>query len=200
METEIMNAVLSGLATNSISYGAKNFVKKFFTKDKNGIVSAGLAVGYFYNFLGPIANELKSQKLTIQQGDQKKKFSTDNIKLKLILPSRLDIASLSLCEEEFRKLPKGSIIPQDQNCRPYGIGYSVTTKGKRQELTIVDYVRPVSAIKFYYEEILKFDTNKDKKWPDIQNVEIAVFEESIRAMLSKGNGSLVSKIEFSKLG
>ena len=171
-------------------------VKGFFSKDKKPeVISPVLAVGYFYNFITPISNEISNGKTFIlkKENAENETIESDKTKIKLVIPSSLSIKSFKMCEDEVKSKTRG-VITSDARNRGFGINYSISAD---KELTILDYVRPITVIKFYYEEILKFDIKKDEeKWNKIQGGEILAFVESIKTMLEKGNGLLTNKIEF----
>lgn len=174
------------------------FVKNFFSKDKKPeVISPALAVGYFNNFIIPISDEINNNKtITLKKEDSSNEVvESDKIKIKLVIPSSLDIKSFKACKDEIKNKSIGRIFSSNKN-RDIGINYLLS---ETKELLIVDYATTVTAIKFYYEEVLKFDIIKNTdQWNKIQSNEILAFEDSIKTMLTRGAGVLTDKIEFNK--
>jgi len=198
---ELATGVTTNLIANYITDKEKptmQLIKKLFTSKNNkpGTIAAGLAVGYFYNFISSVANEISQNGLVLQKDNaEKQEFDPNNVKIRFIIPSLLSVESFKNCKNEMDAVLKGSIIFKCTKERPVGIGYVISEDGT--ELTIVDYVKPVIAIKFYYEEILNFNTSqKNQEWIDTQKLEIAAFKKSIEEMLSKGNGLFINKHIF----
>lgn len=192
------------VATESISLIKKSFKKVTeFLNPKNfsrnaGQVSAGLAIGYYFNFIKPIADELERGQITLKIGSEEKKkfFKADNVKIKIILPSMLDGSVFDRCRKELENSSKATLDLKSQS-RPYPVCFDIIKKTKKEELVIVDYARPAAVVKFYYEEVLKINTSSDnKKWFNAQKIEIEAFEKIIHEMIGKGYNSLVNKVEF----
>lgn len=180
---------------------AKNFFIS--PKKKDEFISIGLSVGYFYNFLDPVSEKINSGEFKLYKNEEDKEpitFDTDNIKLTVILPKRLNVYNYKTCEEEFKKYLKGSIY-LNRNSRWYGINYGITSTAKGNELVIVDLARPIMVVKHYYEQILKQDTGKeDQKWQSSQVAEISAFKESLVHLQELGYGTLVNKLDFREIG
>ncbi|MDB5208182.1 MAG: hypothetical protein JWR72_3257 [Flavisolibacter sp.] len=189
-------------------------VKRFFqpaAKKEQDIISIGLAVGYFYNFLDPVSSVIQDDEFTLYQPLEKDKavtlespyvtYESENINMQIIIPKRLDVEAFKACEDEFKPYTKGFIYLK-RNKRFYGINYFTAQIGKNQRLTIVDLARPVMAVKRYYEEILGIKTyvDGDEKWFKSQISEIAAFKESLKNLQKLGYGVLVNKLSFCDVG
>ncbi len=181
-------------------------VKKFFesvTKKKEDVVSIGLSVGYFYNFLDPVSDKIHSGDFKIYKSPDDKdpmSFDSSKIKMVVIVPRKLDVYSFKACEDEFKKYVKGSIY-LNRNSRWYGINYGITETAAGKELVIVDLARPLLAVKQYYEQILKRNTAiGDDKWSSSQLTEITAFKESLRKLQELGYGVLVNSLDFREIG
>ena len=99
-----------------------------------------------------------------------------------------------------QKYLKGSIF-LNKNNRWYGINYGITETSVGRELVIVDYARPILAVKQYYEQILKHNTGiGDKKWLSNQLTELSAFKESLKKLQELGYGILVNKLDFREIG
>ncbi len=180
--------------------------KKFFesvTKKKDDFISISLSVGYFYNFLDPVSDKINSGDFKIFKNPDDKEplsFNTEDIKMTVIVPKKLDVYAFKACEDEFRRYLKGNIF-LNRNSRWYGINYGLTETSAGRELVIVDLARPILAVKQYYEQILKRDTGiNDEKWLSSQLTEIAAFKESLRKLQELGYGVLVNKLDFRDIG
>ncbi|MBI5022233.1 MAG: hypothetical protein HZB59_12420 [Ignavibacteriales bacterium] len=182
----------------------KKAVEKFFEgfkkKDDPNIVSIGLAVGYYYNFLDPISNEIKRDELKIYSSPEEgtfQKFVSEEVRVQIIIPTRLEVEAYQRCEDEFKSAVKGFIY-LSENKRYYGINYSIAQLASKKELTIIDLARPIMSSKRYYEDIVKLDTYKktDEKWLKIQVTEITAFKETLRRLQQRGYGGLVNKLDF----
>jgi hypothetical protein len=82
-------------------------VKKFFEgkKDDKDLISVGLAVGYFYNFLDLISDVIRRDEVTLREKPDDKDgrhFDADTVELQVILPARLDVAAYDRCERDFK--------------------------------------------------------------------------------------------------
>ena len=203
--------ILSSTAINIATEVGINAVKRFFQpkeKKDHDLVSVGLAVGYFYNFLDPVNTVLinnvfelfdsKNQKPS--PNSQKTSFKMEDVNVEVIIPKRLDVEAKAACENEFKKYDKGSFyLPQ--NNRFYGINYFTSTVANTQRLTIVDFARPALAAKRYYEEILGIRTfNNDASWLTTQIAELTAFKESLINLQKLGYGVLVNKLHFREIG
>jgi hypothetical protein len=208
-----MPLITAATAESAIEIGIK-VVKRFFQpseKKEQDLVSIGLAVGYFYNFLDPVNSVIQDDDFTLFQPAEndaplslespKTKFDSENVNMQVIIPKRLDVEAFKACEDEFRPYSKGFIYLK-RNKRFYGVNYFLAQIGKNQRLTIVDLARPAMAIKRYYEEILGMKTyvEGDEKWFKIQLTELAAFRESLKNLQKLGYGVLVNKLSFSEVG
>ena len=186
----------------AIKLGVKA-VEKFFDglgKQETDVISIGLAVGYYYNFLDPVSAVIERDELALfpsPAGGESRPFRSQDVRVQIIIPARLEAASFQRCEEEFKALKKGFIY-LSQNKRYYGVNYAVADLSSKAELTIVDLARPIMAAKRYYEDIAKLDTRGDvnEKWLKIQVAEITAFKESLRRLQQRGYGGLVNKLDF----
>ena len=173
--------------------------ERFRLKD-SGSISVGLAVGYYYNFLDPISGVIERDELELYSSPtdtSPKKFRSEDVRVQIIIPSRLNVQAFQRCEEEFKATHKGFIFLR-QNKRYYGVNYTLTELPTKSELTIVDLARPIMSTKRYYEDILKQDTHDDTdaKWIKSQIAEITAFKEAIRRLQKRGYGVLVNKLDF----
>ncbi len=174
--------------------------ERFNQKEDPGLISIGLAVGYYYNFLDPVSGVIERDELEIYSSPtdaSPKKFQSENVRVQIIIPSRLDVQAFQRCEEEFKATQKGFIF-LSQNKRYYGVNYALTELPTKSELTIIDLARPIMSAKRYYEDILKQDTHDDtdEKWLKSQLSEITAFKEAIRRLQKRGYGALVNKLDF----
>jgi hypothetical protein len=178
-------------------------VDKFFEgigKKDTDVISVGLAVGYYYNFLDVVSGVIERDEFSLfstPTGGESRQFKSEDVRVQIIIPGRLDVSSFQRCEEEFKSLHKGFIY-LSQNKRYYGINYALTDLPGKTELTIVDLARPIMSVKRYYEDIVKLDTYQEtnEKWMKIQGAEITAFKESLRRLQKRGYGGLVNKLDF----
>ncbi|KAF0094682.1 MAG: hypothetical protein E1N59_1686 [Puniceicoccaceae bacterium 5H] len=183
-------------------------VERFFDRrnedldeDNPQVVSIGLAVGYYYNFLDPVSMVLRMGIFSLYASPEDKDprtFTADDVRLQIILPGQLNVYAFQRCEADFKKYDKGFVF-LPQNHRYYGINYFTTECGGRTELTILDLARPIMSAKRYYEDIVKLDTHvgTDPKWMNIQTAEITAFKESLRRLQKRGYGdAFVNKLDF----
>lgn len=182
--------------------GLKAVEKLFegFHKEDSGIVSVGLAVGYYYNFLDPVSGVIERDELELYSSPtdtSPKKFQAEDVRVQIIIPTRLDVQAFQRCEDEFKATHKGFVFLR-QNKRYYGINYTLTELPNKSELTIIDLARPIMSAKRYYEDILRLDTSSDtdEKWVKSQIAEITAFKEAIRRLQKRGYGALVNKLDF----
>ncbi|HLP00861.1 MAG TPA: STING domain-containing protein [Opitutaceae bacterium] len=177
-------------------------VERFFEKTgrvETEPVSIGLAVGYHYNFLAPIAETLEGGSFVLYEtaeGGNGRPFAEALVSVQLIIPNRLDAECFRSCEAEFQSLRRGwSYLPR--NRRFYGFNYTLTGSGGGAELALVDLVRPLMAAKRYYEEIVRMDTTADPaRWNRIQKTEITAFKETLRQLQRRGGGILANRLDF----
>jgi Prokaryotic STING domain len=188
-------------------------VSRFFEapkKDDFVVRSPGLAVGYYYNFLDLISQQLRVGVFDLQDETdprasaaagsasapaRSRSFDPNNITIQVILPMRLDGSAFQRCEEEFGRTEKGRIYLTMQR-RVYGINYRPVMDDR---LVIVDLARPVMALKRYYEEIAKIETDPDaggEQWQKIQRAEIEAFRKTLEALQKRGYAELTNKLDF----
>lgn len=190
------------VATAAISIGVKA-VEKFFAnlgKQERGTISIGLAVGYYYNFLDPVSSVIERDEFELYSSPtdaSPRKFQSEEVRVEVIIPSRLEVEAFQRCENEFKATNRGFIF-LSQNKRYYGVNYTLTELPGKSMLTIVDLARPIMATKRYYEDLLKQDTHDDtdEKWMKSQIAEITAFKETIRRLQKRGYGALVNKLDF----
>jgi hypothetical protein len=186
----------------AIKIGLRTVEKLFdgFHKDDSGSISIGLAVGYYYNFLDPVSGVIKRDEFELYSSPtdpSPRKFQSEDVRVQIIIPTRLDVQAFDRCEAEFKSTHKGFVFLKE-NKRYYGINYTLTELPNKSELTIIDLARPIMATKRYYEDILKQDTHDeaDEKWVKSQIAEITAFKEAIRRLQKRGYGALVNKLDF----
>jgi hypothetical protein len=190
------------IVISAVALGIKA-TEKFFdraSKRDSDVVGIGLAVGYFYNFLDPVSTVIESDQFVIfasQDDKVGRKFEADDIRVQIIVPNRLDVATFKRCEDEF-KTPFKGLIYLARNKRFYGINYALNEMPSKTELTIIDLARPIMSAKQYYENIVKLDTGNDtdEKWLKTQVAEITAFKETLRGLQKRGYGVLVNKLDF----
>jgi hypothetical protein len=184
-------------------------VERFFEprkKQDTDLVSIGLAVGYYYNFLEPVSSAMNCAELELfsevkgnapQQFKSEGKFKLDDVRVQIIVPSQLTVTAFQRCQDEFNSMCKGFLF-LPQNKRYYGINYSMNKLDSRTELQFVDLARPIMAVKRYYEDIVRLDTGDEMNlaWLKIQATEIKAFKESVCRLQKRGYGALVNKLDF----
>lgn len=167
-------------------------VERFFDshkKQETDLISIGLAVGYYYNFLDPVSSAIDRDEMELfsavkgsepPQFKSEGKFKSEDVRVQIIVPEQLAVSAFQKCEEEFKALCKG-FLSLPQNKRYCCVKYSMTKLDSRTELQIVGLARPIMSAKRYYEDIVKLDTHDDlnKQWLKIQAVEIRAFKESL---------------------
>jgi hypothetical protein len=188
--------------TIASAIGVKAVEKLFdkFNQKDSGSISVGLAVGYYYNFLDPVSGVIERDELELYSSPtdpSPKKFKSQDVRVQIIVPSRLEVQAFQRCVDEFEATQKGFIFLR-QNKRYYGVNYTLTELPNKTELTIVDLARPIMSAKRYYEDILNQNTHDDanEKWIKSQLAEIAAFKEAIRRLQKRGYGALVNKLDF----
>lgn len=181
-------------------------VKKFFDSPKlneDQLISVGVAVGYFYNFLDPVSRVIKGDDFQLYTSPDDKApqiFESDQISVQIVMPQKLDVFAFENCEKEFKKYNKGFIYLKENN-RYYGINYCLTQLAKQSEITIIDLARPLMSVKRYYEDILKMETDeRNLKWLKVQTAEVTAFRESLIRLQKRGYGALVNKLDFRERG
>jgi Prokaryotic STING domain len=191
--------------TSAITLGV-DVVKKFFEgkKDDKDLISVGLAVGYFYNFLDVISGAIDNTRIITlyeakdgKPGDKCQQYDSETVEVQLILPRRLDVGVYQRCEEDFKRTTKGIILLEKQK-RWYGINYNTVKQGEKDGIVIKDLARPLMAVKHFYEKILGYRTNDqiDTKWLKAQLSEINAFKETLRRLQELGYGALVNRLHF----
>src|SRR6476646_11819089 len=106
-----MPLITAATAGSAIEIGIK-VVKRFFQaseKKEQDLVSIGLAVGYFYNFLDPVNSVIQDDDFTLFQPAEndaplslespKTKFDSENVNMQVIIPKRLDVEAFKACED-----------------------------------------------------------------------------------------------------
>jgi hypothetical protein len=185
-------------------------VKKFFdwrsNRNRNSqLVSISLAVGYYYNFIDPLFASFEGDKSRLYsmvrdtdppQFRSKGEIKLADVRMQIIIPTRLDDNLFARCEDDFSACKKGFFYSPPHK-RYLGVNYSVRKVGDRRETTIIDLARTVMAVKRYYEDFGKLDTRKETdRWSKIQAAELAAFKESLRWFLSHGSSKWANKLDF----
>lgn len=183
-------------------------VKAFFDwrKKRDGhLVSISLAVGYYYNFIDPLFTAFDGDKArlysTVRDSDppqfrSKGEISLADVRMQIIIPTRLDDVLFRRCEDDFGACRKGFFYSPPLK-RYLGVNYLTRKAGGRRELTIVDLARTLMAVKRYYEDFGKFDIRRQAdRWQKIQTAEIAAFRESLRHLLRHGFSRWDGKLDF----
>ena len=196
-------------AAKELASGAVNRWLSSKNKKEQDLVSIGLAVGYFYNFLDPINKILETNVLDLYMpGDQKKaslqnpkkSFDLDNVYVEIIIPKRLDPEARRACNDEFKRYDKGFFYMQEHK-RFYGVNYFTASIGGTERLTIVDIARPAFAAQRFYEDVLgQRSFNNDEKWYLTQISELTAFKETLLNLRKLGNGVLVNRMSFKDIG
>lgn len=205
-------SLFAAAAIDIVKDVSTDILKRFFqpkTKKEQDVVSVGLAVGYFYNFLEPLNNVLANNVFELYTPgvneepslkSPKVKYTMDNVTVEVIIPKRLDGEAKASCEKEFKDNAKGYFyLPA--NSRFYGINYRLSKTNDLERLTIVDFARPALAAKRYYEEILGMRTfNEEEKWFRIQLTELTAFKTALTNLQKLGYGVLINKLYFKEIG
>lgn len=179
-------------------------VKKFFEgkKDDKDLISVGLAVGYFYNFIAVFYEAIQHEGIITlrDRSDDKdgrkpeekegRKYDADTVEMQLILPTRLDVDTYKRCEEDFNATKKGSIFLEKQK-RHYGINYTPVRRGDKSGIIVADLARPLMSVKRFYEDILKYETHNptDARWLKAQLSEVNAFKETLKRLQGRGYGT-----------
>jgi hypothetical protein len=179
-------------------------VKKFFEgkKDDKDLISVGLAVGYFYNFLDLISDVIDRDEITLREPDDNKEgqhFDAATVRVEVILPARLHVAAYNSCENAFKETKRGAIFLPKQK-RWYGINYNLLQRGDKPGVLITDLARPLMSVKRFYEEILGYPTHDEanEKWIKAQRSEIVAFKETLLRLQTRGYGALVNRLNFNE--
>ena len=175
----------------------------------DNLVSIGLATGYFFNFLDMTAKTMQyagGLNIYASTADRKPdltrdavRYSKENIKVEIILPKRLDANNFAACEKEFTQYKSGYFY-SEANGRYYGINYATMETNTSSILRIVDYARPVTASKPFYEQILMVATEAEDKWEKTQVAEIAAFKKTLDTLLNRAYGTLPNKLNYMDIG
>lgn len=188
---------------------------RIFAPPKKGddpiLMAPGLAAGYYYNFLDVVGQQLNSGTITLNDnprpqeggaGGVETTFNLDTTTVQIIMPERLDGSAFQRCNAEFDLAQKGSVY-LNANRRYYGVNYRITETNGAKYLTIIDYARPVTALKRYYEDVLRMDTfsgSADPRWTELQKAELMVFEQTLRRLQERGYAMLSNKLDFLRRG
>ena len=194
-ETAIKGAIAIGVEV----------VKKLFEgkKDDKDLISVGLAVGYFYNFLEVISGVIDRDEVDLydEAKDKKQHYNAETVEVQVFLPARLDVSAFRSCEQEFKATKRGYISLKREG-QIFGINYTTIQRGEKTGMVIIDLARSLMAVKRFYEEILHYNTNgdTDPRWVNARGHEITAFEETLRRLQERGHGALVNRLQFRKLG
>ncbi len=173
------------------------------------LVSIGLATGYFFNFIDMTAKTMQyAGGLNIYSTNADNKpdtekeaeyYSKDNIRVEIIMPQRLHANNFAACEQEFTQYKRGFFY-SEANGRYYGINYATMETRNNKMLRIIDYARPVTAAKPFYEQILMVATEAEDKWEKTQVAEIAAFKKTLDVLLNRAYGTLPNKLNYMDIG
>jgi hypothetical protein len=188
---------------------ADRAVNKIFSPKKADpepmLMSLGLAVGYYYNFLDVVAQQLSVGSITLNDKANPKpgegnetEFDLDATKIQIIVPAKLEVSSFQLCVADFEQSLKGSVLLKAQK-RYYGINYRISDLGSTKLLTIIDLAPPAMALKRYYEDVAGVKTysgDNDARWRELQKAELAAFAETLKRLQERGYGILANKLDI----
>ena len=184
---------------------ANTVVSKVFSQKKvekePTLMSLGLAVGYYYNFLDVIGRQLSTGSVTLNQGasdGSETNFDLAATRIQIIVPERLDGSAFERCVAEFDRSLKGAVYLNEQR-RNYGINYLVVDLAGSKQLTIIDLARPAMALKRYYEDVVHIDTysgGNDAHWRELQKAELAAFAETLKRLQERGYAQLANKLDI----
>jgi hypothetical protein len=176
---------------DAIGFGI-DVVKKIFEgkKDDKDLISVGLAVGYFYNFIAVCYDTIQHEgTITLRDKPDDKEYDAEMVEMQIILPTQLNVNVFNRCEAALNETQKGSILLKKQK-RPYGFNYTPVRRGDKAGIAIADLARPLMAVKRFYEDILGYKTHDttDMKWAKAQLSEVNAFKETLKRLQMRGYG------------
>lgn len=162
--------------------------------DEVTTITQGLAVGYFYNFLQVINAMLEHNIIKVRFEDQTQKtFSRDQVDILLVIPKRLNAASINHAKDSIRGERQADIIRPG---RDFKINYALQNDGAK--LIIKDLVRPCFTIKEYMEQYLKLDPDTEE-WRSLETQPLNKFRQTIEGLCNKSQGVAINQVSWREI-
>jgi hypothetical protein len=179
--------------------------------ERERTVSTGLAIGYYYNFIQPIFEQLKVngelevsiQKKDSDQEERRQIFKASDLDIEIIVPAELTKPGIEAAHNLAKGLRKGKILFKNDEQRQFTIKFLL---GDENRLVIRDVATPLNAVREYIENLDAFKTNlsegggrtdkmNSKKFRDRQKKEIDNFVEMVKFYIQK-DGHADKKYSF----
>ncbi len=200
-----LGAAIVGIASGSIAiwqYFNIKRDKEILQEQVETIASTGVAIGYYYNFIVSVFSKLREHVLRIEVYkdntniiEETVEYGSEDVELQIIMPDDLQIESMNRAIKKMRIHRKGNIVSKGSE-RNFGINFRYGNDGK---LLILDFPKPLSAIREYMFRDPKFSNMQNKRgelnnqqifdsrlWMDHEKRELKNFENTIRILMKRG--------------
>jgi hypothetical protein len=183
----VLKALLGAAIPASITFLTLWLKQK---KENKLCVSSGLATGYYYNFIKGLFEEAKIS-VNLDTGSVQEFDTSTQVTLEIIIPSKLDDATIKIAERFAAKGNKTGIISRGTK-RPFTIFYN----DNNNAIKIVDAANPINALSLYVDNLKEYkgsDTTTEDKLAKKQIAERDNFKKTIINLYSKkgyGNGKI----------
>ncbi|MBE9058136.1 STING domain-containing protein [Sphaerospermopsis sp. LEGE 08334] len=161
--------------------------------DEVTTITQGLAVGYFYNFLQDINAILENDIKVLFEDQTQKTFSRDQVEIQLVIPKRLNAASIRHARDSIKVERQADIMRPGRN---FKINYALENDGAK--LIIKDLIKPSFTIKEYMEQYLKLDPDTEE-WRSLETQPLDKFCETINFLCNKSQGVAINQISWRKI-
>ena len=156
--------------------------------DEVTTITKGLAVGYFYNFLQDINAILENDIKVLFEDQTQETFSRDQVEIQLLIPKRLNAASIRRTIDAIKEEKQGDIIRRGRN---FKINYALENEGTK--LIIKDLIKPYFSIKEYMEQYLKLDPDTEE-WRSLETQPLKEFRQTIDLLCNKSQGVAINQV------
>ena len=200
--TKTMITVCGTLLTAFVSLLVQFFrERKKHREEKEEFLPTGMAVGYYYNFIKPILEELKVagqlevsiSKKGSNDEEFRHAFPSGKVQIRILIPTELTEQKLDEADDFAAQFRKGNILRKGSK-RNFAIRLSIDDA---ENLVIQDVARPLNAVRKYIENLPSFKEDSQERRDRLKS-ETANFTKSIGTWVDK-EGFPRSKISFQPL-
>lgn len=161
--------------------------------DEVTTITQGLAVGYFYNFLQDINAILENDIKVLFEDQTQKTFSRDQVEIQLVIPKRLNAASIRHARDSIKGERQADIMRPGRN---FKINYALENDGAK--LIIKDLIRASFSIKEYMEQYLKLDPDTEE-WRSLETQPLNKFRQTIELLCNKSQGVAINQVSWREI-
>lgn len=155
------------------------------------LVSDGLAIGYFYNFIKKIFDNI-THTSEVKKGNDKFPFIYNHVLLEVIIPKTLNKSDIEKCNQLVLENDKVVLSIKDGRDLSFFI-----ENLKQKNIKIIDYPTTIDSL----IEFLKIDSNnldiKSEEWKEKEKLELNKFKNTLEFLINNNfltRGKVVIRI------